>query len=215
MENNRGFTLIELMVAMVIAGIVMAAIVATYRNQMRTHLTQQSIVDMHQTARAALHLMKSEIQMAGYDPIGSADATVLTATSNEFRFQIDADGDGAIAGGNEDIRYALNGTKLGRETGGAGGLQPVAENVDALQFIYFDENLTRFTPTAGNQSELDRVRMVLVTIVARADDPVMAFKQVNNQTYTNSLGETVLAAVNDTSRRVLSSTSIWCRNMGM
>lgn len=214
-KDDRGFTLIELMVAMAIAGIVMAAIVATYQNQVRTHLTQQSIVDMHQNARASMHLMKSEIQMAGYDPTASADATVLMATANTFRFQIDADEDGAIAGGNEDIRYALSGTNLGRATGGAVNLQPVAANIDALEFIYFDENLARFTPTAGNQSELDRVRMVQVTLVSRADDPAMAFKQMNNQTYTNQFGETVLAAPNDTSRRALLSTSIWCRNMGM
>jgi type IV pilus assembly protein PilW len=214
-KNDRGFTLIELMVAMAIAGIVMAAIVATYRSQMRTHLTQQSIVDMHQNARAAIHLMKSEIQMAGYDPTASANPTVVTATDNDFRFQIDADGDGAIAGGNEDIRYGLSGTNLGRATGGAVNLQPVAENIDALEFIYFDENLSRFVPTAGNQADLNRVRMVQVTLVARADDPVMAFKQVNDQTYTNQFGETVLAAQNDTSRRALLSTNIWCRNMGM
>jgi type IV pilus assembly protein PilW len=214
-KNNSGFTLIELMVAMAISGIVMTAIIASYQNETRSHLTQQATVDMHQNGRAAMLMMTSEIQMAGYDPTGSAGATVLIAAANNFRFQTDADGDGAIAGGNEDIRYALSGTDLGRETGGAGGLQPVAENIDALQFVYFDETMTRFTPTPGNSSDLARVRVVQVTIVARADDPVMAFKVTNSNTYTNQFGETVLAPVNDTSRRALLSRTIWCRNMGM
>jgi type IV pilus assembly protein PilW len=217
-RNSHGFTLIELMVAMAIASIVMAAIVATYVSHTRSQLTQQATVDMHQNGRAAMLMMTSEIRMAGYDPTGSANATVITATANDFRFQIDADEDGAIASGNEDIEYALSGTDLGRQTRtplGASGLQPVAENIDALEFIYFDENMNRFIPTAGNSSDLARVRLVQVTIVARADDPAMAFKVTNGNTYTNQFGETVLAAVNDTSRRAMLSSTIWCRNMGM
>ena len=214
LRNDNGFTLLELMVTMAIASIVMAAIVATHNSQTRSHLTQQATVDMHQNARAAMHVMKSEIQMAGYDPAATANAAVLIATANNFRFQFDADGNGAI-GGNEDVRYALNGPNLGRETGGGGGLQPVAENIDALEFIYFDETMTRFVPAAGSQADLDRVRVVQVTIVARAEDPGMAYKVLNNMNYTNQFGEVILPAVNDTARRAMLSTTVFCRNMGM
>jgi type IV pilus assembly protein PilW len=213
--NNKAFTLIELMVAMAISGIVMAAIISTCQNQVQAQLTQQSMVDMHQNARAAMHVMKSEIRMAGYDPTSNADSTVLIATANDFQFQIDINGDGDCDDANEVIRYALNGTDLGRATGIGGVLQPVAENIDALNFVYFDTTMTRFTPTPGNQSELESVRLVQATIVARADDPTMAFKHDNTDSYTNQLGEVILGPVNDTFRRTLLSANIWCRNMGM
>ena len=214
-KNNSGFSLIELMVAMVIGSLVMLVVVATYQNQLQTHLTQQSTVDMHQNARAAMHVMKSEIQMAGYDPTKRANTTVLAATATNFQFQIDANGDGDCADADEVIRYSLNGQDLGRETPGGLGLVTVAENIDALDFVYFDNTMTRFTPTPGNEAELSAVRLVQVTIVARADNPTMAFKQTNTNTYTNQQGDIILGPVNDTARRTLMSASIWCRNMGM
>lgn len=214
-KNMNGFTLIELMVAMVVGSIVMAGIISTHQNQLQSHLTQQSVVDMHQNARAAMHVMKNEIQMAGYDVTKTADATVLTATATDFRFQIDANQDGDCDDANEDIRYALTGGNLGRETGGGGGLQPVAENIDALNFIYYDDTMTAFVPTPGNETELASVRLVQVTIVSRADDPVMSFRHNSTNTYTNPIGNTIFGPVNDTSRRALLSTSVYCRNMGM
>lgn len=218
LKNIDGFTLIELMVALVISSIVMAGIVSTYQIQLRSHLTQQSVVDMHQNARAAMYVMKAEIQMAGYDPSGTADATVLAATDTSFQFQIDADGDGVCGGTgtNEVIQYALSGSNLGRSTEG-GALQPMAENIDAIDFVYFDSDMNRVDPAAGTltATELASIRLVQVTIVARAEDPVMAYKHTDTTTYTNQVGDTILAAQNDTARRTLLSTSVWCRNMGM
>ena len=213
-KDNRGFTLIELMVSMVIGSVLMIAIISTYQNQLQSHLTQQSVVDMHQNARAAMHVMKQEIQMAGFDTTKTADATVLVATANDFQFQVDFNEDGDCDDANEVIRYALSNGNLGRATGG-GGLQPVAENIDAINFVYYDENMNAFVPTPGNTTELDAIRLVQVTLVARADDPVMSFKQNNRSTYTNQVGTTIFGPVNDTSRRALLSSNIWCRNMGM
>ncbi|WP_162458752.1 prepilin-type N-terminal cleavage/methylation domain-containing protein [Desulfosarcina ovata] len=217
LKNNNGFTLIELMVALVISSIVMAGIFSTYQTQLRSHLTQQSVVDMHQNARAAMYVMKAEIQMAGYDPTSRADSTVLVATDTSFQFEIDANGNGDCNDGNEVIRYALNGSDLGRATGTAGTLQPMAENIDAVDFVYFDSDMNRVDPAAGTLTEKDlaSIRLVQVSIVARADDPVMAYKKTDTTTYKNSLGDTILSAQNDTARRTLLSTSVWCRNMGM
>lgn len=214
-RNKCGFTLLEMMVAMVIGSIVMLGIISTYQIQLRSHMTQQSVIDMHQNARAAMHVMKSEIQMAGYDFTKNADSTVLIATPTDFQFQIDANEDGDCNDANEVIRYALNGGNLGRATGLAGVLQPAAENIDALNFVYFDDTMTAFVPTPGNETELASVRLVQVTMVARADDPVMSYRHNNTNTYTNPIGNVIFGPVNDTSRRALMSTSIWCRNMGM
>ena len=66
-RNNLGFTLIELMIAMVIACIVAAAIMMSFDSQQKTQVNQQLVVEMQQDARAALYLMQQDIRMAGYD----------------------------------------------------------------------------------------------------------------------------------------------------
>jgi len=67
-KSSYGFTLIELMIAMVIAGIVLAAIYQAYRSQQKAYVTQQMVIEMQQNARSAMTLMKREIRMAGYKP---------------------------------------------------------------------------------------------------------------------------------------------------
>jgi prepilin-type N-terminal cleavage/methylation domain-containing protein len=77
-----GFTLMELMIAMAIAAIVMAAIYKVYLSQQKAYLTQQMVTEMQQNARSAMTLMQREIRMAGYKPAASDG--------------IDNDGDGLI-----------------------------------------------------------------------------------------------------------------------
>jgi type IV pilus assembly protein PilW len=67
-NNARGFTLIEMLMAMAAGLVVLIAIYSAYQNHQRSHVTQQLVVDMQQNARAAMALMKREIRMMGYDP---------------------------------------------------------------------------------------------------------------------------------------------------
>ncbi len=64
MEN--GFTLIELMVAMVIAIIVMGAIFMTFKSQQDSYVIQDQVTRMQQNLRGAMYIMTRDIQMAGY-----------------------------------------------------------------------------------------------------------------------------------------------------
>lgn len=65
--NKKGFTLIELMVAMAISTVVMGAIYSVYNAQTQSARTQQMVVEMHQNIRAALFLLEKDIRMAGFD----------------------------------------------------------------------------------------------------------------------------------------------------
>jgi len=98
-KSVRGFTQIELMVAMVIASLVAAAITQVYQTQQRAYTSQQSVVEMQQNARSAMTLMKREIRMAGYKPAASDG--------------IDNDG----LNGMDDVDSAENGRMLGLEIG--------------------------------------------------------------------------------------------------
>ena len=75
-DNASGFTIIELMVALAVSTLVLAAIYGTHRIQLKSHITQQKIVEMQQNARAAMFAMERDIKVAGYDPSGSAGATI-------------------------------------------------------------------------------------------------------------------------------------------
>lgn len=66
--DRRGFSLIELMVALAISGIAMAGIYGTYWAQMKTHITQSTVVDIQQNRRSAMFIMQRSIRMAGFAP---------------------------------------------------------------------------------------------------------------------------------------------------
>ena len=95
---NKGFTLVELMVTLAISSLVMSGIYAVFHKQVATHNTERLVVSMQQNARAAVSFMERDIRMARYDPAGAAVLDILIADRAELQFQIDDDGDGAIAG---------------------------------------------------------------------------------------------------------------------
>jgi len=150
--SKQGFTLVELLVAMGISGVVMAGIYTVYYSQQKSYVAQEQMAAMQQNLRAAIYFMEREIRMAAYDPTRDADAAITIANVAELEFTKDENGDGDFTDTNEQIRYALTDDDdgdgiadgspchLGRETGGAGGLQAVAENIDALNFVYLDED---------------------------------------------------------------------------
>jgi hypothetical protein len=96
---------------------------------------------------------------------------------------------------------------LGRSMGG-GAVSPVAYNIDALNFVYLDQD---GNPTADRT----QIRAVAVTMVGRSgkDVPVLFFKHQDNTVYRNQQGDVILAAPNDNFRRMMLSTVVKCRNL--
>ena len=65
-QNRSGFTMVELLVVLAISSIVFTLMYQIYAAQLKSHTTQQELVEMQQNMRAALYLMEREIRMAGY-----------------------------------------------------------------------------------------------------------------------------------------------------
>jgi prepilin-type N-terminal cleavage/methylation domain-containing protein len=64
-KENKGVTLIELMIALVIAAILVAGTYSIFISQQRTYIAQDQIVGAQQDGRAALTIMARDIRMAG------------------------------------------------------------------------------------------------------------------------------------------------------
>jgi type IV pilus assembly protein PilW len=215
---DQGFTLLELLVVILILGVVMAGVYSVYSSQQKSFLIQEDVAEMQQNLRAAMFSMVREIRLAGCNPTGKATAGIVTATATTISVTMDISGnnpnvdppDGDTGDANEAVTYALMDpdgdgiNDLGRNTGG--GLQPVASNLDAIDFVYLDGN--------GNATaDLTQMRSVQVTVVARTENRSAGFR--NTASYRNLQGTVVFTAPGDAFRRKVFTTNIRCRNLGL
>jgi type IV pilus assembly protein PilW len=210
-KSRYGFTLVELLIAIAVGGVVMAGICSAYYSQQESFITQDQVSAMQQNLRAGLWFMEREIRMAGYDPTGTANTGIVTANATSIRFTLDLNADGDTDDSNEDITYSLydsdgdGDSDLARKVG-AGNNQPVADNVDALNFVYLDQ--------AGYiTTTLPDIRSVQVTLVARAQRPDARY--TDTASYANQQGEQIISTQNDNFRRKLLTAEVKCRNLGL
>ncbi len=188
MRCDKGFTLVELLVSLGIAGVVIAGIFGVYQSQQKSYAKQEQIAAMQQNLRAAMYIMEREIRMVGHNPTRTAGVGIQTADNNLIRFTMDLtggftdgldnDGDGSVDNteeanfgngrtteSNEDITYSLYTAdgiqKLGRKTG-SGNNKPVAENIESLEFLY----LGGTGGTVGGNISL--IRSIEITLEAKA-----------------------------------------------
>ena len=164
-SSQKGFTLVEVMIALLLSGIVSASIYSAYQAQQRSYVAQNQVTEMQQNQRVALDNIARNLRMAGYSPGDTVDVFrllniqsgvnfVMHDGSNiqfdSIQFTADLDEDG-ILDPTETITYSLYDhpatdptasdgiSDLAINTGG--GRQLVAESIDTLGFAYaFDED---------------------------------------------------------------------------
>ena len=200
LQTSKGFTLMELMVAMVIFSLVIAGIMTSKIGQQDQHITQLQAVEMQQSVRAVMSLMKQELRMAGFNPhspdygegISVAGASNLTFSAVADDDCNDNDGDSANPndctdpnvdeeGELEIIAYAFSdpdGDGAGDITisFNAAGAQVIAENITNLGFTYFD--------ASGNiTAVLTSIQSIQITITVATDVNELA-RATNNTTRT-------------------------------
>lgn len=165
--KSAGFTLIELMVAMGVAMVMLAAVTTTFISQTKIYNAQEQINEMQQSARAAMDLITRELKMAGYNPAG-ASFTGVVYSATQLRIQADLNGDGTISTNstaNEQVTYAYDsGAQRITRTVGNGSAQTVAGNVTSFTFTYLDSaGASTTNPTS--------IRQVSVSITTRTAKP--------------------------------------------
>ena len=168
--HAQGFTIIELMLAIAIAGIVMASFYSVYISQQSSYLRQEKVASMHQNIRSAMYYMGREIRMAGLDPTGEAGAGIVRAEENLIQFTEDIRGqnennppDGDTGDSNEDITYTLDDKDGDGDTDLVRNNYLIAENIKSLLFNYLDG-------TGAPTGTLSAIRFVQITIKAITDD---------------------------------------------
>lgn len=227
-QDRCGFTLVELMIALAMSGIIIAAVYAAYIAQQRSESNQGQVVQMQQNVRAALELMGQDIRMATYDPGDDANAKIVTATNSQLRFQMDLNDDGDFGDADEDITYSIDndadndgksdGTTdktsqlLRQNTNVSVADIAIAEYVKGIEFFYRpidDEFIPTRSPAAGDLDDIQSIQITVLMQAAQRDA-----KYINNQTYS-AIGGTVWGPYGDGFRRRLLTYTVSIRNQGL
>jgi len=213
MKSQTGFTLIELMITLVIAGVIIMAAYSASVSQQKVYYAQDQVAEMQQNLRSAMALVTSDVRMAGYDPSGSGNFTITVFESHRMEMTADLEGEGngrvdAIAGETVNYTFAPGPMELRRQVDGRpAASSAIAKNVEAVDFTYLDEQ-GNITGAAGH------IRTVQLTLLVRAGRPDREFK--NTRTYNTPLpSQQTWGPFNDNYRRRLLVMSIKCRNMGL
>jgi Tfp pilus assembly protein PilW len=165
---EAGVTIMELLVAITISGIVAAAIFGIFDSNNKLYNGEQKVVYMQGNAKVAIETLARSLRHIGYDP-KEAGADVFGLTDSAFSAGVAAsiasnwqiyftadtwDGDstatetGSRSSANEFFAFRLNGTDLQRAdvivtdplVGKIGSWSDVAPNITALVFVYVYAN---------------------------------------------------------------------------
>ena len=226
-KTHNGFTITEVLVALVISSVLTTAVYQTFHSQQRSYTLQSEAAAMEQNLRSGLYLLTRELRSAGYNPTQASTSdfrfvTSFPAPNNVFvvnyaadhslvAFTLDTDGSGAIEPNkNEQIAYRFNNAQktLERFNDTQADLtkkwETVASDIDAVYFTYFDQdNTITYDPTS-----IEYVEVALLARTRKQDS-----KYTNTTVYTNKAGVNLCpACVGDHYRRRLLTTTIQIRN---
>ncbi|SEM06392.1 Type IV pilin N-term methylation site GFxxxE [Syntrophus gentianae] len=164
-KGIRGFTLIELLVSLVIGLVVLYGLYDLFTFQQKTYSVQERVVEMQQSARAAMDMMETELCMAGYNPANLSSTGITSASANSITFKQDLDGNGNVTGTNENITYSYDSGSMRITRNAGSGAVSLAENVEALNFSYYDAN----GATTATPANIKKIKIAMRSRTSRQD----------------------------------------------
>ena len=208
--RDRGFTLVELLVTMVVSSIIMAAIYSVYAGLTRSYTTQNVAADVQQAVRATIDFMAEDIMMAGlldYQEDYLNVPEISTAGSEIMTFTADRNMDGDTNDDFEDLTYRLDGTELKQKDNNSGIEETFIDNVFNFEFRYFREN------AADTPTDNDLINGRDLINYHGGSDPLAAADRDDIRTVQISITVEEPAGMGGPVRRTY-TTRVRCRNAG-
>ncbi|MGI8837449.1 MAG: PulJ/GspJ family protein [Pyrinomonadaceae bacterium] len=189
-STERGFSIIELVIAMTITLAVMAAATTLLATSLRTRGRENTRSEALASTQRALNIMSREIGNSGY---GLADngIVLLDSGTSSIRVRANLDNNSSLVGTDEDIRFVLQTPSGGtgsivRYDNSGGGNVVLATNISSLLLTYFDVNGNTIANSV-NYDNAERLTIeVKVDLPAGLEQPATTVKLVSDVALRNA-----------------------------
>ncbi len=175
-RDRRGFTLVELLVAMAIGVAVIGAVYSVYNFFQRASSGQDRLLEIQQETRVTMEKVVKEVRAAG---CYYKDTPIITADASSLEFESDSDPDPNL--GPWKIKYNIDTVAKeikrssaawnGASYGAYGTGVDLAGNITGLAFTYYDETGALIAAPIQSQANRDRIRKVGISITAATAYP--------------------------------------------
>ena len=229
-KGSQGFTLIEVLVAAAIAGIVLSAIYAIFISQSKTYSAQDQLVALQQSLRHSMQFMERDLRQAGYNPGGltvaiaeadgidnDCDGTIDEADNTATLLVNESESIGVLQAQGSSVAFSHDENGDGKACGGKESIsyvlngttlkrngKPLSENIDVLNFVYLAAD-------GGLATSIEEIRSVQIAIVGRTNHKDPSYN--NTKSYANLQGSEILPSQNDSYRRRLLTSQVHIRNL--
>ena len=147
MKTSKGLAFIELLVALVLFGMVVAGIYRLFIAQNTAYVVQDQVVEVQQNIRSAMEILLRDIRMAGFDDDNAASAITISnpivypVSGNSITVNYEYYDKGALQYQRHTVAYWRDApsSRLIRQltvNNVAGPQETLLENVGALNFTY-------------------------------------------------------------------------------
>jgi len=139
-RDNRGFTLVEMMMTLLIFGVVMGVIGNVFFTTQGLYGRTSERATQQMSARAGLSIIAEELRRAGYDPDGAGIVGLESAHADTIRVNAELnDVDGLQTGEpSETVTYYFDQDLEAVMRNPGTGAQVMVEDVTAFTMTYYD-----------------------------------------------------------------------------
>jgi Tfp pilus assembly protein PilW len=185
-RTELGFSILELLIAMMITLVVMVAastlLATSLRTRTRENLRSQALA----SAQRALNIMSREIGNSGY---GLTDNGIVVAdsTTDSIRVRANLNNDGSLNQVDEDVRFLFQSAnraivRFDNFPSPNGSSVVLASNITALSITYLDTAGVNATPATA-----ERIRITLsVDLPAGPEQPASVVGLISDVTLRNA-----------------------------
>ena len=192
--RQRGVSLVELMVAIVLGMLVVAASLALYANTFGVNASALRVSRLNNELRAVMTAITRDLRRAGYNghatggapnPFG---AIAVSASGTQITFTYDLDSNGLLAASSEQFGYRFNSASalIQSTTNNGSSWEPITDpgRVLVTGFVVADESPTSVAMGSASGAIVNvQVRTYTVTLTGTVTS--------GGQAYTRVLRETV------------------------